>query len=151
MQQNQNDIELLEDKAKAEALFGKSSLAQMEEVNNEVPLDYFNQFEARVLHTIKKNKTRASIFNIGKYAQLAVAASLLIIAATTFAYIQSNKAETPASIALNIQEIPSEEIDSYVNANEEIAEIDWQSEINKEGSSLELINPQFSKDSNKTQ
>ncbi len=148
MQTNQNDIELLEDKAKAEAIFGNSALAQMEEMNNQVPLDYFNQFEARALHAIKKNKTKATIFNIGKYAQLAVAASLLIIAATTFAYIQSNKSEQPASIALNMQEIPSEEIDSYVNANEEIAEIDWQSEINKEGTNLESLNTHSIKDSN---
>ncbi len=148
MQTNQNDIELLEDKAKAEAIFGNSVLAQLEEMNNQVPLDYFNQFEARALHAIKKNKTKATIFNIGKYAQLAVAASLLIIAATTFAYIQSNKSEPPASIALNMQEIPSEEIDSYVNANEEIAEIDWQSEISKEGTNLESLNTHSIKDSN---
>lgn len=151
MQAALNDNTILDDKAMAEALLGKDALVAMEASNQEVPLDYFNQFEKRTLHAIQKNKMNASIFHIGKYARLAIAASFLIIAATTFIYKQTNNSNYINATALNIQEIPNDEIDAYVNANEWIAEIDWQSEINKEGANMEDINVYSTKDSNKNQ
>jgi predicted house-cleaning NTP pyrophosphatase (Maf/HAM1 superfamily) len=38
---------------------------------------------------------------------------------------------------VNMQDIPTEEIDSYVNENETLAEIDWQSEINTVGMAID--------------
>ena len=39
---------------------------------------------------------------------------------------------------INLVDIPNEEIESYINSNELIAEIDWQAEINKVSDNIEV-------------
>ena len=53
-----------------------------------------------------------------------------------FIFVQKNKSESPMS-SIAIHEIPTSEMEAYVNSNEWIAEVDVQSEINKIETNLE--------------
>jgi hypothetical protein len=143
--------EIIEDQKLVESLFSKSALLNFDAQNKQVPTDYFDQFEQRTLDMIISAKPKARLFSMGTFAKLAVAACFLLIATTVYIYLPSNKASKDISTAINLQEIPTAEIDSYINANEAIAEIDWQTEINKEGSNLEDFNAILNKDSNQSQ
>jgi hypothetical protein len=142
--------ELIEDQKLVETLFSKADLLNFDAHNKQVPNDYFNQFEQRTLDAIISSKPKAILYTIGSFAKLAIAASFLIIATTVYIYLPSNKSSKENLAVVNLQEIPSSEIDSYINANETIAEIDWQTEINKEGSNLEDLNSFLNKDSNQS-
>ncbi len=152
MQKNTENIEILEDKARAEKLFSKQELQSYETKQNEIPSDYFEKFEAKILNDIASlNKKNKGIFTIPKWGQLAIAASFFTIIASTYILIQSNNHKSDVAINISIQEIATAEIDAYVSENEALAEIDWQAEINKEGKNLENLNAHLIKDSNNTQ
>ncbi len=137
------DSTLAEDKAMIEQLLSKEALIQFDAHMNEVPTGYFEHFPESILLKIQsaeKPKT-AKLFTIGR---LSMAAAILLIIASTFIFVQKNKLDSPlASIAIN--EIPTSEMEAYVNSNEWIAEVDVQSEINKIETNFET-NP-LSKDS----
>ncbi len=151
MQPQQNDNTLLDDKAQVENLFNKQSLQQMEETLKQTPVDFFVAQEEAILNTIRKTNTNAKIISITTWKKLAIAASFIAIAASAYIFTASNNKTKEIANNLTIQEIPTSEIESYVNDYEGIAEIDWQSEINKEGSNLENITTYLKEDSNKNQ
>jgi hypothetical protein len=151
MQHEQNDKALFEDKNLVESLLGKEALNAFEAKQNLAPSDYFENFENDILKNVNKTKHRASIFSISKYGKLAIAASLLTIATTAYIFIQSNKQEDGNLVNINLQDLPTAEIDNYVDANELVTDIDWQDELNNEGSELEKLNTQLTKDSNSFQ
>ena len=140
-----------EDKQLVEQLFSKEALNNFEKKHTATPSNYFENFEARVLNNIHESKQPARIFNIAKWAQLAIAASFLTIIVSSYFFFQSNTYKQQNQNIVRLQEIPSAEIDAYVNSNEWVAEIDWQEEINIESTHLENLNNHLIKDSNNNQ
>jgi len=150
MENSEKDISLREDKALVEALFSKESLMQFNENQQQSNDSFFEQQQASILNAIGQQKARIIIF--GKYGKIAVAASILAIIATSYLYIQASKQSTATVEYVKIEEIPSEEIENYVNANELIAEIDWSTEIDEAAEMFDetTININSNKDTNKT-
>ena len=151
MQQKQNNNTILDDKALAEALFSNTALTAFDAQQKNAPDGYFENFEKIVLSKAKASKKTVQIFTISSYGKIAIAASLLAIAAVSFLFVQNNQNANTVAINVNLQDIPTAEIDNYVNANELIAEMNWQEEINNETSSLDQLNEQLIKDSNHIQ
>ena len=151
MENSEKDISLREDKALVEALFSKESLMQFNENQQQSNDSFFEQQQASILNAIGQQKARIIIF--GKYGKIAVAASILAIIATSYLYIQASKQSTVTVEYVKIEEIPSEEIENYVNANELIAEIDWSTEIDEAAEIFDetTININSNKDTNKTE
>jgi len=151
MENSEKDISLREDKALVEALFSKESLMQFNENQQQSNDSFFEQQQASILNAIGQQKARIIIF--GKYGKIAVAASILAIIATSYLYIQASKQSTVTVEYVKIEDIPSEEIENYVNANELIAEIDWSTEIDEAAEMFDetTININSNKDTNKTE
>ena len=151
MENSEKDISLREDKALVEALFSKESLMQFNENQQQSNDSFFEQQQASILKAIGQQKARIIIF--GKYGKIAVAASILAIIATSYLYIQASKQSTATVEYVKIEDIPSEEIENYVNANELIAEIDWSTEIDEAAEMFDetTININSNKDTNKTE
>jgi len=151
MENTKKDISLIEDKALAEAIFSKETLMQFNENQQQVSSAFFDQQQASILKAIGQQKAKVIVFS--KYRRMAVAASLLAIVATTYLYIQSSKQTTATVEYVKIEEIPSEDIENYVNSNELVAEIDWSSEIYEEADMFEesTIDINSNKDTNKTE
>jgi hypothetical protein len=97
------------------------------------------------------NNVKRLGFKIPKWGQLAIAASFFTVVALTYIRIESNRQKNEVATTITIQDIATTEIEAYVKDNEAIAEIDWQTEINKEGSNLEALNAHLIKDSNNSQ
>lgn len=151
MQKNTENIELLQDKASAENLFSKDEFSKYNELIEKAPSNYFEQFESNLFNKIKQLAKQKTIFNIPKWGQIAIAASFFTIVATTFLFIQNNNKMVQTENNISLTDIASTEIDAYVNENEAFAEIDWQTEITKEGKNLESLNARLIKDTNSTQ
>jgi hypothetical protein len=151
MENTEKDISLIEDKALAEAIFSKETLMQFTENQQQVSNAFFDHQQASILNAIGKQKAKVIVF--AKYRRMAVAASLLAIVATTYLYIQSSKQTTATVEYVKIEEIPSEDIENYVNSNELIAEIDWSTEIDEAAEMFDetTININSNKDTNKTE
>ena len=149
MENSEKDISLKEDKALVEALFSKESLMQFNENQQQSNDSFFEQQQASILNAIGQQKARIIIF--GKYGKIAVAASILAIIATSYLYIQASKQSTATVEYVKVEDIPSEEIENYVNANELIAEIDWSTEIDEAAEMFDetTININSNKDTNK--
>jgi hypothetical protein len=140
-----------EDKELAEQLFTKEAFTKFEKNNESVPANYFENFESRVLNNIHASKKPARIIQIANWGKLAIAASFLTIIVSSYLFFQSNSSDQQNQSIVSLQEIPSTEIDAYVNSNEWVAEIDWQEEINIESAHLENLNNHLLKDSNNNQ
>jgi len=151
MQKNTENIELLEDKALVEKLFSSDAISKYNETIESVPADYFEQFESKLLNEIKQPARVRSLFAIPNWGQIAIAASFFTIVATTYLLIQANHKTENTELNISLAEISTSEMDAYVNENEELAEIDWQAEISKEGKNLESLNAHLIKDTNITQ
>ena len=110
---------------------------------------FFEQQQASIIKAIGQQKARIIIFR--KYGKIAVAASILAIIATSYLYIQASKQSTATVEYVKVEDIPSEEIENYVNANELIAEIDWSTEIDEAAEMFDetTININSNKDTNK--
>jgi hypothetical protein len=104
-----------------------------------------------VLNNIHASKQPARIFKLAKWSQLAIAASFLTIIVSAYLFFQSSAKNQQDHSMVSLHEIPSAEIDAYVNSNEWFAEIDWQEEINIESTHLEKLNNHLLKDSNNSQ
>lgn len=140
-----------EDKQLVEQLFSKEALSNFEKKHTATPSNYFENFETSLLNNIHASKQPTRIFNIAKWAPLAIAASFLTIIVSSYLFFQSNTYKQQNQNMVRLQEIPSAEIDAYVNSNEWVAEIDWQEEINIESTHLENLNNHLIKDSNNNQ
>ncbi len=148
MQNRENDIELQEDKSRIEALFHKVALDQWDSSNKAVPPNYFNAFEANTLHTIQSIRPKAKLVSLSTWKKIAVAACFLAITTSTYWWLALNTSNNNNSTtALSIQQIPTEEIDAYINANDWLADVDWQTELSKEEVDISSLNIQFKNDS----
>ena len=109
----------------------------------QLPVGYFDQFELDLIQKIKAQKQgpkRAPILTLFlEHKKYLVAASLLFAIVTGSLFI--NKTEnTNHSIVkvetIEIENLPDELIEAYVNNNELVAEVEWNSAIEAAGTNL---------------
>ena len=109
----------------------------------QLPVGYFDQFELDLMQKIKAQKQgpkRAPILTLFlEHKKYLVAASLLFAIVTGSLFI--NKTEnTNHSIVkvetIEIENLPDELIEAYVNNNELVAEVEWNSAIEAAGTNL---------------
>lgn len=136
-----NDINDMENESISKAL--EEALKSFETKTKQVPAGYFDQFELDLMQKIKTEKQapqKARIITLfSNQKKYLVAASLLFAIAT--GYLFFNKAEnTTTQIAkveiINIETLPDELIEAYVNNNELVAEVEWNSAIETVGTNL---------------
>jgi len=152
---NQDSIgnSLEQDRAWAESLLNKQSLSQFNASKIKAPLNYFESFPDQLMSRIeaekrqKMKKKNAKIFFLPSFMQplnrLAIAAAFIIVVGGSFIFLNNSVSKkTQAPIVANdisLQELSSEEIESYVDANEWIAEIDVQAQMQKENLRLSSL------------
>lgn len=125
----------------------EEALKSFESTTKQVPVGYFDQFELDLMQKIKIKKQapqKARIVTLlSNQKKYLVAASLVFAIAT--GYLFFSKAEnTNDSVAkvetIDIETLPDELIEAYVNYNELVAEVEWNSAIEAAGNNLTLIN-----------
>lgn len=141
MEQKKIDTTLEDDQLMVEHLFSKEALANYDKSASSVPASYFETFPEKLQNRIANNKPK--IFFLTPIGKMAIAAAFILVVASTFIFLNSNVDKNLALSSLTIQDISNDEIEAYVDANEWMAEIDWQSEAYKPDAEVE----QFYKDS----
>jgi hypothetical protein len=140
-----NDMNDMENESISKAL--EEALKSFEAKTKQIPAGYFDQFELDLMQKIKAEKQapqKGQIISLfSKQKKYLVAASLLFAVAT--GYLFFNKTEnTNDSIAkvetIDIETLPDELIEAYVNNNELVAEVEWNSAIEIVGTNLILTN-----------
>jgi hypothetical protein len=136
-----NDKNDMENESISKAL--EAALKSFDSKTKQVPAGYFDQFEMDLIQQIKvegQAPQKARIVNLFlNQKKYLVAASLLFAIAT--GYLFFNKTEnTNDSIAkvetIDIETLPDELIEAYVNNNELVAEVEWNSAIEAVGTNL---------------
>jgi hypothetical protein len=136
-----NDMNDIENESISKAL--EEALKSFDSKTKHVPAGYFDQFELNLIQKIKVEKQapqNAPIITLfSNQKKYLVAASLLFAIAT--GYLFFNKAEnTTTQIAkvevVDIGSLPDELIEAYVNNNELVAEVEWNSAIEAAGTNL---------------
>ena len=121
----------------------EEALKGFDQKTKQLPAGYFDQFELDLMQKIKAQKQgpkRAPIVTLFlEHKKYLVAASLLFAIVTGSLFI--NKAEnTNDSIVkvetIEIENLPDELIEAYVNNNELVAEVEWNSAIEAAGTNL---------------
>lgn len=144
---------LEQDRAWAESLLNKQSLSQLNASKTEAPIHYFESFPDKLISRIesekreKLEKKKGEIFFLPSFIQpinrWAVAAAFIIVVGGSFIFLNNSVSKkTEASIVattISLQDLSIEEIETYVDANEWIAEIDVQAQMQKENAKLSSL------------
>jgi len=121
----------------------EEALKSFDTKTKQLPVGYFDQFELDLMQKIKAQKQgpkRAPIVTLFlEHKKYLVAASLLFAIVTGSLFI--NKAENTNDSIVNVETIeienlPDELIEAYVNNNELVAEVEWNSAIEAAGTNL---------------
>jgi hypothetical protein len=125
----------------------EEALKSFESKTKQVPVEYFEQFEHDLMQKIKeeaetpqKARIVSLISNQKKYL---VAASLFfaIVTGSLLMNKAENKSDSIAKVeTIEIETLPDELIEAYVNNNELVAEVEWNSAIEATGTNLTSIN-----------
>ena len=109
----------------------------------QLPVGYFDQFELDLMQKIKAQKQgpkRAPILTLFlEHKKYLVAASLLfaIVTGSLFIYKVENTNDSIVKVeTIEIENLPDELIEAYVNNNELVAEVEWNSAIEAAGTNL---------------
>ena len=123
----------------------EAALKSFEAKNNQVPEGYFDQFEMNLMRKIQAEKNAPkqakilSIFSAQK--KYLVAASLILVVATGYLlYDMGNNKVISQSELVQIEALPDEVIEAYLNENEVVAEVDWNGAIEAVGGEVDLNN-----------
>jgi hypothetical protein len=130
LQENNSTNDLQTDKALFESFAGKVNYAStdhMEKLDSHLPNDYFDTFPSVVLEKIN-HQNKSWISRILPYQKYAIAASLIIIIGSAYFFIPNNNWMHAAS-KVKLNEIITEDIESYVTNNELISEAELQVEL----------------------
>jgi hypothetical protein len=119
------------------------ALKNFETKTKQVPAGYFDQFELDLMQKIKAQERapkRAPIVTLLlDHKQYLVAASLIFAITTGLLFFNKTEKNT-ASIAkvelIEIENLPDELIEAYVNNNELVTEVEWNSAIEAVGTNL---------------
>ena len=141
MEQKNIDKALEDDKLLVEQLFSKEALANYDRTASDVPSSYFEAFPEKLQQRIANNKPK--LFFLTPLGKMAIAAVLLVIVSSTFIFLNNSVSKKSIMVSISMQDISNDEIEAYIDANEWMAEIDWQSEAFKPDTEIE----QFYKDS----
>ena len=141
MEQKKINTTLEEDQLMVERLFSKEALANYDKSASSVPASYFETFPEKLQNRIANNKPK--IFFLTPIGKMAIAAAFLVIVSSTFIFLNNSVSKKSIMVSISMQDISNDEIEAYVDANEWMAEIDWQSEAFKPDTEIE----QFYKDS----
>jgi hypothetical protein len=136
-----NDMNDMENESISKNL--EEALKSFEAKTKQVPAGYFDQFELDLIQKIKVEKQapqNAPIITLfSNQKKYLVAASLLFAIATGY-LVFNNARNTNDSIAkveiIDIETLPDELIEAYVNNNELVAEVEWNSAIEAAGTNL---------------
>ena len=141
MEQKKIDTALEDDQLMVERLFSKEALANYDKSASSVPASYFETFPEKLQNRIANNKPK--IFFLTPIGKMAIAAAFILVVASTFIFLNSSTDNNLELSTITINDISNDEIEAYVDANEWMADIDWQSEAFKPDTEAE----QFYKDS----
>jgi hypothetical protein len=119
------------------------ALKSFETKTKQVPAGYFDQFELDLMQKIKAQEQapkRAPIVTLLlDHKQYLVAASLIFAITTGLLFFNKTEKNT-ASVAkvelIEIENLPDELIEAYVNNNELVTEVEWNSAIEAVGTNL---------------
>ena len=136
-----NDMNDMENESISKGL--AEALKSFESKTKQVPAGYFDQFEMDLMQQIKvegQAPQKARIVNLFlNQKKYLVAASLLFAIATGY-LVFNNAGNTNDSITkveiIDIETLPDELIEAYVNNNELVAEVEWNSAIEATGTNL---------------
>ena len=120
------------------------ALKSFDTKTKQVPAGYFDQFEMDIMQKINaagQAPKRAPIVAVFlDHKQYLVAASLIIAIATGLLFFNSEEEKNNAAVAkvemIQIETLPDELIEAYVNNNELVAEVEWNTVIETEAASL---------------
>jgi len=125
----------------------EEALKSFDTKTKQVPAGYFDQFELDLMQKIKAQKQgpkRAPIVTLFlEHKKYLVAASLLfaIVTGSLFIYKAENTNDSIVNVeTIEIENLPDELIEAYVNNNELVAEVEWNSAIEAAGTNLISIN-----------
>lgn len=141
MEQKKINTTLEEDQIMVERLFSKEALANYDKSASSVPASYFETFPEKLQQRIANNKPQ--LFFLTPLGKMAIAAVFLVIVSSTFIFLNNSVSKKSIMVSISMQDISNDEIEAYVDANEWMADIDWQSETFKPDTEIE----QFYKDS----
>jgi hypothetical protein len=123
----------------------EAALKSFEAKNNQVPEGYFDSFELELMQKIKAtsaNTPKATIISIlNQQKKYLVAASLILVVATGYLLYDNDKNKINYQGDLvQIEALPDEVIEAYLNENEVMAEVDWNDAIEAIGVEINLNN-----------
>lgn len=124
----------------------EAALKSFQTKTSQVPEGYFDQFEQDLMRKIQAEKNtpkKATLFFIGRSTkQYLVAASLLfaIVAGALLLDKSSYEATIVQEQLVQIEALPDEAIEMYLNENELVAEIDYTAAIETLETSVQLNN-----------
>jgi hypothetical protein len=121
----------------------EEALKSFDSKTKQVPVGYFDQFEMNLMQQIKVEEQapqKARIVNLFlNQKKYLVAASLLFAIVTGSLFINTAE-KTNDAIAkvetIDIETLSDELIEAYVNNNELVAEVEWNSAIEAAGTNL---------------
>jgi uncharacterized BrkB/YihY/UPF0761 family membrane protein len=136
-----NDMNDIENESISKAL--EEALKSFDSKTKQVPAGYFDQFEMNLMQQIKVEEQapqKARIVNLFlNQKKYLVAASLLFAIVTGSLFINTAE-KTNDAIAkvetIDIETLSDELIEAYVNNNELVAEVEWNSAIEAAGTNL---------------
>jgi hypothetical protein len=135
------DMNDMENESISKAL--EEALKSFDSKTKQVPVGYFDQFEMNLMQQIKVEEQapqKARIVNLFlNQKKYLVAASLLFAIATGYLFLNTAE-KTNDAIAkvetIDIETLSDELIEAYVNNNELVAEVEWNSAIEAAGTNL---------------
>ena len=136
-----NDMNDKENESISKAL--EEALKSFESKTKQVPAEYFDQFELDLMQKIKGQKQEPKrtpivtlFLNQKKYL---VAASLIFAIVTGFLFFNNAEKNSSSVVKIEMIEIetlPDELIEAYVNNNELVAEVEWSGAIEAAGTNF---------------
>jgi hypothetical protein len=121
----------------------EEALKSFDTKTKQVPVGYFDQFELDLLQNIKVQKQvpkRAPIVALFLDHKKYLVAASLIFAIVTGSLFFNNTTDTINPVAkaemIDIETLPDEMIEAYVNNNEIVAEVEWNSAVESAASNL---------------
>jgi hypothetical protein len=125
----------------------EAALKSFESKTKQVPAGYFDQFDLALMEKIKaagQAPQKARIVSLLSNQKKYLVAASLLFAIVTGSLLMNKTEKTTAPIAnatmIDIETLPDELIEAYVNNNELVAEVEWNSAIEAEGNNFTSIN-----------
>jgi len=125
----------------------EEALKSFESKTKQVPVGYFDQFEHDLMQKIKEEAQapqKAHIVSLLTNQKMYLVAASLLFAIVTGSILMNKAENTSDSIAkvetIDIETLPDELIEAYVNNNELVAEVEWNTAIEATGTNLTSIN-----------